>query len=170
MNYNKQSGFIPLIPAIIISLVAVGGTAVASQNALPGNPLYGIKTVAEKIQVAITPGNHNKAEVYMEIAGEKLGEIEKLQTRGALTDRITEVTERLQENQNKALEHADQAKASGKDVGELIVMLQSNFERQQQVLSRVLGEVPDQAKDAIREAMQNSQRGLNQAIEIQLSQ
>lgn len=65
------------------------------------------------------------------------------------------------ENENKNVNAASQ----GKDIEALVEKLTENQKRHKEVLQRVYQKAPEQAKDAILKAMENSSKGLENAIE-----
>ena len=166
-NY-LQRGVIPLVVLALLAVVGAGGAAtVVSRGSIPGDILYPVKETTENVRVATAFSDESKAKVHLAIADEKLNEIEKLEARGKSADKIIAATERLEKNQGKAIEKLEKAQSEGKDVSAIALRLQSNLERQQSVLARVLEKVPEQAKAAIQRAMENSQRGLIKAQEMQ---
>ena len=166
-NY-LQRGVIPLVVLALLAVVGAGGAAtVVSRGSIPGDILYPVKETTENVRVATAFSDESKAKVHLAIADEKLNEIEKLEARGKSADKIIAATERLEKNQGKAIEKLEKAQSEGKDVSAIVARLQSNLERQQSVLARVLEKVPEQAKAAIQRAMENSQRGLIKAQEMQ---
>lgn len=152
----------------MLAVVGAGGvTTVASQGSVPGDILYPVKETTENVRLATAFSDESKAKVHLAIAEEKLNEVEKLDSKGKSADKILAATERAQRNQEGATERIEKAQSEGKDVDAIILRLQSNLERQQSVLAGVLEKVPEQAKAAIQKAMENSQRGLMKAQEMQ---
>lgn len=71
--------------AVLVVIFAGGGTAFASQGALPGQPLYAIKTnVVEPVKVALASSPAAKAAVHAQIAAERVAEAETLAQKGTL--------------------------------------------------------------------------------------
>lgn len=66
-----------LVVLILISSLA-GGTVYASQNSLPGDMLYSIKTGSEDIRLLIAGSNSDKAKLNFEFARTRLEEMKKL--------------------------------------------------------------------------------------------
>ena len=166
-NY-LQRGVIALVVLALLAVVGAGGAAtVVSRGSIPGDILYPVKETTENVRVATAFSDESKAKVHLAIADEKLNEIEKLEARGKSADKIIAATERLEKNQGKAIEKLEKAQSEGKDVSAIALRLQSNLERQQSVLARVLEKVPEQAKAAIQRAIENSQGGLIKAQEMQ---
>ena len=68
--------------AAATALVALSGTGTfVSQDALPGDPMYGIKRVAESTGYALTFGEQAKARRHLEQAQRRLDEVEGMVTR-----------------------------------------------------------------------------------------
>lgn len=155
------------MPAIIIGLVAlVGGAAAASQNAIPGDTLYGLKNATEKVRVVLSFTHSEKAKTHLSITLEKLEEIEKLHSKGASAQHISDAAKSLQKHQDAAVEEVDQSDDNGKDATDLANRLQTNSEEQQNVLSDVLHKVPEAAQESIRHATESSAKGLQKAREV----
>jgi hypothetical protein len=79
--------------AAAATLVALAGTGTfASQDALPGDPMYGVKRVAESTSYALTFGEQAKARRHLEQAQRRLDEVEGLVARGRTPAAVTGVT------------------------------------------------------------------------------
>lgn len=66
------------VACALFLLIGVGGAAnVAAQAAQPGDPLYGLKTAIEQVQVAAAVRPENRAQVRLEIAAKRLTEVDK---------------------------------------------------------------------------------------------
>lgn len=65
-----------LITALIV-ILGVGGVAITADNARPGDALFGIDQVAEKIQLSVT-SKEKKNSLRIKIAGERLDEVSDL--------------------------------------------------------------------------------------------
>ena len=167
MNIRNQKGFLPLIPAIIIGLVAVGGgVAAASQNAIPGDVLYGLKNATEKVRIALSFTHSEKAKTHLSITLEKLEEIERLRTRGDSAQHISDAAKSLKEHQDAAVEEFNQSGDKGQDATDLTNRLQMNSEQQQNVLLDLLNKVPEAAKESVQHAAESSAKGLQKAQEV----
>lgn len=69
------------MPALIIALIVLlggGGLTFASQNSLPGDKLYPVKTLTEEVRTAMAFTPEAKKEVQLDIAKEKLDEVQAL--------------------------------------------------------------------------------------------
>jgi hypothetical protein len=72
-----------LLVAAAAVLVAVGGLGMLlSKDALPGDPLYGVKLAGESAALGLTFGQQAKAEKYLEFANNRLDELAQLKDSG----------------------------------------------------------------------------------------
>src|SRR4051794_9464899 len=72
--------------AAAAALVALAGTGTfASRDALPGDPMYGVKRVAESTSYALTFGEQAKARRHLEQAQRRLDEVEGMVNRSRTT-------------------------------------------------------------------------------------
>ena len=63
----------------VVALILGSGLSVsASQLALPGDPLYGLKLVSEKVQVALTFDKNEETKMHVELAGKRIDEIKRI--------------------------------------------------------------------------------------------
>ncbi len=80
-----SSGWVRSLAALIIIATAGTGTAFASEGALPGQPLYAIKTnVVEPVKLALATSAAAKATVQAQLAQERVAEAEALAQQGTL--------------------------------------------------------------------------------------
>lgn len=81
--------------AIVVALLAGGsGTVVAATNALPDNPLYGLKLATESVQLAFTFSDQAKTELYARFVDYRVEEIARMAEAGN-AELIDQVTERM---------------------------------------------------------------------------
>jgi hypothetical protein len=69
--------------ALFLVLVLSGLTLVLSRNALPGDPLYGIKRAGESTALGLTFGDQAKARKHLEFATNRVTELGELAAQGA---------------------------------------------------------------------------------------
>ncbi len=65
-----------LVPVAVMSLVLMllGGTVAVAQDAVPDDPLYGVKRASEQAWVSLPRGSERAAEVQLVLAERRLGE------------------------------------------------------------------------------------------------
>lgn len=130
---------------------------------LPDSPFYFLKTWLEEIQEFITLNPTSKAELQLKLANKRLVEAQKLAEKGK-TELAQKLLDKFRERIEKAAKKTEEAEDKGKNVDELVAKLQANSLRQQEVLLKVYEKVPEQARDSILQAMENSKKGLANAI------
>ena len=148
--------------AVILALVlASAGTAIAAQNSMPGDPLYPVKRVTERLGLLVVRDLPGKTHLRLEFTRRRAEEIEALYDKGQdveegiLTELATETEETLEE-----IEVAPEGNREP-----LFEKLVDLTERQQEVLQRVYDRVPEQAKPALERALEVSSRGHKRARE-----
>jgi len=166
MSFLDQKGFVP-VAIFFIGLFAMGaGTLATAQNSLPGSALYGLKTTVESVQVSLAIGQKNKAGLHMEIANEKLDEIQRMQTKKFEAKKINQATHIYIANEEAAIATIQNLDAQGKNSVANNEKLESNLLHQQGILEDVLSEVPDEAKIGIQNALNVSKGGLEKAFQM----
>ncbi|MCL4459443.1 MAG: DUF5667 domain-containing protein [Chloroflexi bacterium] len=150
-----------LIVAIIlaITVMASGGTAVAAQGSLPGDPLYTVKTSLEQLQLGLAPSAEAKAQVYEELAAKRLSELAKSIQLGR-SEAAGDLAEQYRRNVDKAVGLLVEDEAEGKDVTVPLARLQENLARQQSALARVMESAPAEARSSLERARETSRWGI----------
>ena len=72
---SLRRGLVTGVAAVLIVLIALGGTAAASLNSMPNNFLYPVKRATEQVQLAFTFTSIGKAEAYARLANTRVNEI-----------------------------------------------------------------------------------------------
>jgi hypothetical protein len=75
-----------ILAVFLVSLFVGGGLTVASAEALPGDPLYGIKVTGEEVVLALPRAPGSRAELELTYADRRLSEILALAARGRLSE------------------------------------------------------------------------------------
>lgn len=73
-----------IVAVFLLSLFVGGGLTVASADALPGDPLYGVKITGEAVVLALPQAPGSRAELELTYADRRLSEILALAARGRL--------------------------------------------------------------------------------------
>ena len=92
--------------AVALMLVTSGGTVYAAQSALPGETLYGIKTVWEQVRMGLTVGDESRFDYSLVLAEKRIDEIRNLGV--ALTDQVSPSSSRYQEHISMATDIMNQ--------------------------------------------------------------
>jgi hypothetical protein len=144
--------------ALILTLASVGGTVYASQNSLPGDALYPVKTLTEKVQLRLEHDPEDRIQLYSSFAHRRILEIQVMLEKGepvphSALNRLEQHTERmLQETaslQEQQLEHALQ-------------QIQTNLQEQSQAVDRIHQSTPEEADPGLAQAKER----IKQRIEL----
>jgi HEPN domain-containing protein len=160
----KKAFFIPLLALTLFTGVAHAQASESQAGIVPGNPLYILDIISEGIGTMFTFGDVAKAERYLTLASERLAEAQVLANNGK-SDKATETVAKYEEKLAKAMAKVEQAKENGKDTDDLLTKIADATSKHQEVLAGVLEKVPEQAKEAIQNAMERSQKGHDTALE-----
>lgn len=83
--------------AVLVLLLAGGGTGVVSASSMPDNPLYPVKLVTEQVQLRLASSGIEKAELHARLADRRVAEIVDLASKDE-PEKIEETTGRLNEH------------------------------------------------------------------------
>lgn len=86
---------------VFLTIVAAGGTTVASADSLPGEPLYPVKSVRESVEQRIALSDEHKAQLHARLARERGREMRELIVRGRIYEAEV-VAFRLQQHLNES--------------------------------------------------------------------
>ncbi len=159
-NSRQRAALTALVAVVMILAFLFGGagiTAYAAQSALPGDALYGVKTGLEQTQASLAGDAARKVELYLGFAERRLDEIARLIAEGRYDD-IQLATSEYQTYVQLALEAMkDVAAGDPVKATELAGRITDLLTRYSQVLSGMMGNVPDAARTSLEAAIQFSQ-------------
>jgi hypothetical protein len=92
--FKLQVRWVMPVAIVLVVLMAGSGTLVAANNSLPDEPLYTVKLATEAVQLAFTPSDLGKAELYAKFADKRVEEIIVLADKGE-AKQIDTATERM---------------------------------------------------------------------------
>ncbi len=81
-GWRWQSAWSIAIMAVLVVLVAGGGTVAAANNSMPDSALYSVKLATEQIRLTLTPTDLGKAEYNAELADRRVAEISYIASKG----------------------------------------------------------------------------------------
>jgi len=90
--FNFRRNLAISVAGLLVFVIASSGTAAASNDALPDQPLYGVKMAVEQAQLAMAVSDVDKAVVYANLAGKRAHEIEAMARQGKTEYLITTST------------------------------------------------------------------------------
>lgn len=137
---------------------------VSDPGILPDSPFYFVKSWERAIRLSFAFNSQKKAELALRFANEDALAIKELCDKGKC-QLAEKHCEKFQEQVQRAIQRMERAREEGKDIGALIEKLKENHLRQQRVLASVLERAPEQAKEGILKAIENSSFGLENAVE-----
>ena len=149
----RRVGYTFTIASLLVA--SSGITVYASQNSLPQDALYPVKTVTENIQVALTVSSEAKAKLHLKLAERRIQEVVTESAEGrtvstsALEAAINQIDDAVQ-----GVNNMPESKA--KDL--LVQLSQSTAERQAD-LEQISKEAPEESQPALKQAIDTMQRG-----------
>ncbi|MFQ5923105.1 MAG: DUF5667 domain-containing protein [Anaerolineales bacterium] len=143
-------------------LIGSVGVAYASDDALPGDNLYGVKRGLERAALVVSLSAEGDAELLLEHASRRIAEVKELVRRGRGNE-IGPAIEGYEHAVRKGLEIASGHGAVLDDLGAAL----GNHE---QVLEGVMAEAPEQAVPGLTRALESSRNGKNMVEQIRSGQ
>lgn len=147
----SQKGFAPAIILIILAAVGITGvgTTVAANNSVPGDPLFGLDKAIEEVQVSLATNDETQAKIKLEIAKERLNELETLESTNRAVDpavteaqlAISDATTTLSTVETKFKENKITLKST--DLQALLTELQSLLVTHQRLIKKVEIKIKD---------------------------
>lgn len=139
---------------------------------LPGLGLQSspIDKSSEEKEIARANSPLKKASLHLKFADRRIHLIQnqrgkgKLKVKGNL-DELSPLIEEYESNIDKAYDEILKATALGMNTDSTLMTVHQATSKHLQVLNRVLAKVPEQARSAIRHAIEVSQRGHQRAVE-----
>jgi len=155
---------------VVLASLAAGFTISAQTSNLPSSgttpdsPFYFLKVWKEQIQMFFTFGEENKAKQFLHLADVRLAEYQKMLEKGK-TEIAQKTLAKYEDQLNRAMEKIQTVQEKGKAVAEDVMnLIVERTARHQEVLSKVLGEVPEQAKKGIENAIENSKKAAEKIL------
>lgn len=144
--------------ALALTLVASTGAVYASEQAIPGEPLHGVKLALEQVRVAAARDDESRIGLYLEIAARRLAEVER-----AIDAGNPEAVQAAAERYVQRIEAAEErlAKLPRAEGQRALERLEKNLERQRSMLARVADRAPQVARDSLEQARSHAERGLD---------
>ncbi len=131
---------------------------------LPDDPLYQAKRQTEtaKLNASIDP--LEKATLHTGHARERLAEAQAMVSKGK-HEFVGDLVRDYETSINGAMNEINRAQAQGRDVSKALSAVERSTTKHTEVLSNLLGKVPEEARPAIQRAIEVSQRGRNTALD-----
>src|SRR3989344_4807264 len=162
---HKKLFFKLLGAFILFTAVAMPVSALAQTEAVakPGTFFYLVDTTFEKVGLFFTFNSEKKARKALVYADKRLAEIEAIDETGkpdVLKSLIANYENNIALAVKKSKDITDKEKAE-----ELFTSIAENTSKNQEVLSAVLIKVPEEAKEAIAQAIEASKKNQEEALQ-----
>lgn len=92
--FGWQPRWATVVIAVLVFVLASGGTVAAAGNSMPDAPLYQVKLATEAVRLTLTPSALGKAELYVELADKRVTEIVYMADKGK-PEQVERAAERL---------------------------------------------------------------------------
>ena len=177
-----------------VFLLGGAGTVAASNDRLPGDPLYPVKRSAEELRLVFTFSRQDKAELHTRLADQRVREMAQLVRKGKPTA-LTSLGRALDRHLSRAAQVALPAAAVAAPVPDQAPdlsqapppqarpvpptdlegpralvrervrgLLEQDLERNEEVLEELLEEAPESARPALRVALEKVQETHRRAV------
>jgi hypothetical protein len=161
MNKRTQrftlTGALIVITLLVFLFGGAGMTALASQSSLPGDALYPVKTSLEQTRVALARSAADRAQLQMEFAERRLGEIAGLIEEGRFENIPTATAEFETYIRNALSELETIAKGDPEQAALLAGQVSEALTRYALTLTGMLDQVPESVRLEMRRTLQNTQ-------------
>jgi hypothetical protein len=159
MNTKTRFAFSGLVAVILLAVFLFSGfgvTAYASQNALPGDALYGLKTGIEQTRVSLSRNAATQARLHLNFAERRLNEIAALIEQGRF-NRIEPTAVEFQYHVQQALQAVQiLAQQDPQLAQELNLQISQALARYAQMLDEMLSRLPTELQPALLQALDAS--------------
>ncbi len=157
---------VAVIVAVVLAFSALGGTAYAAQDSLPGDALYPVKLGVERITMMLQGGDVPRAERTLNFADKRVREMVTLMEKGRPED-LNLTVEKYCYALNMSLARMEEALAKGgPHAGDIAALMAETMTQHLSVLDALYDIVPDEAKPAIQRAMEEALKCYQRAIQV----
>jgi hypothetical protein len=161
---NKRLAVKVIAVLVVLVIVLFGGTTatvLASQNSIPGDTLYPIKTTLERTRLSLARNTDARVELQLEFAEQRLTEIESLIEEGRFQN-IKPAATAFEEHIFTALEEMSAlAEGNPDQAASLMVRLTESISRYAAALSDMAGRVPEPVRADLQNTIINLGGGEN---------
>ncbi len=150
-----------ILSLILFFAAPVSAATEASAGIKPGSFFYFLDTTFENISLFFTFDSGNKARKALEYADERLAEIQAI-AEEKNPDAVKTAIANYESNVALATEKSKEVKDKNQ-AESLLTLIGNSTTRNQEILSAVLIKVPEEAKEAITQAIEASRKGHEEA-------
>ncbi len=153
-----MKSLVALLMVFVFILVGSSVTVYASQNSLPGQPLYAIKSWSEDVRLAMTSSPNAKLSLTLYYTNRRLEEISNLVAGGKAINAQT--ADRFQKELDDALQLATQLGDTQMQVA--LGEIKSHAQKQGITMKELISKLPPQAEPAVIKL----QERLNEQVQL----
>ncbi len=161
MNTNsKKRGIRVLVLAAaagVMFFAAIGFTGAAAQSAIPGDALYPVKTTIEQSRLSLAADAGERAQLKMQFAEQRLGEIEALIQEGRFTEIHAAVLAFESSIHSAILELGTISQTDPTRSAQLAMEITSALTRYAQTLSFLAANAPQSVASEVQRALETTQ-------------
>jgi hypothetical protein len=157
-NRRLATAIVSVLIALILTFGVVGGTVYASQNSLPNQTLYGIKTFTEDVRLSLTNQTEGKINLLVEFTNRRVEELSGLLNKGEEIPQST-ITRLEQQTQNMLSLAAD---LKGDRAVQSLNQIRSAFQAHEEIVAKLANKEHGNAV----EVLSRIQEKLHQKIEL----
>lgn len=171
--FIRQKTFIvPIVLFLIFSLST--GTVLASKNSLPGDVLYPVKLLNEKLESATSLSKISQVEVEVKHTITRLTETEKLASEGRLNNNLgTEIEKQFDTQAKQTIQNITELKDSGAliDAAKISSDFESSLSHHEKAISQLSNSTTTETKGRIKlsDISSNIQNKIEETSKIQTS-
>ncbi len=145
------------VAAVLLLIGAAGATTAVANNSVPGQPLYFVKTMKERVLLIIPRSDIARARFQADLAHARDMEMVAL-ARSGNTEELQKAAERLNMHLEKAASTAVNRPVSGRGRDTMLLRdrIKENWRQHRMLFRNVLEDAPPKAKPLIRLAMEES--------------
>jgi len=150
----------------LMCCVLFTGTVFAQEElkTLPDDPLYQAKRQTETAKLSARFDPLERATLHTEYAKERLAELKAMVSKGR-NEFKGNLLRDYEGSINGAMDETNRAQAQGRDVSKALEAVERSTMKHTEVLTDLLGKVPEEARPEIQHAIEVSQRGRNTALD-----
>jgi inorganic triphosphatase YgiF len=158
---------VAVIVAVVLAFSALGGTAYAAQDSLPGDALYPVKLGLERMAMMLRGDDVTRAERGLNFADKRVREMVTLTEEGRPDDLNLTVEKYCYALNMSMTRMEEQIGKGGPRAGDIAGMVAEATAQHLSILDGLYDIVPDEAKPAIQRAMEEAQKCYQRAIQVQ---
>jgi hypothetical protein len=158
---RNAMSWIVIASLIIASLAGGTGTALAAQDSLPGDGLYGVKTLLQDIQLTLS-GDEGDIDLLLQFMDENLRDMEQLAGEGRYED-VGLALHHYEDNFSELIRTRDRIHVEDPASGDLVQeQIQTRLQEQTQTMLKLQLQVPtdEQLQTKLQETIRTAENGM----------